>query len=322
MQQTWAGDLDGEGWDGTTFGAQFQGNRDNFPTIWRRIDPHRVRSSLAPADDTVKRGKLEPTKPKHANEKFDSVDTKDVAVTLRNQKAVAVIMYRNATSADPLANDVWPHLRDFSKLPSRYHCVDKDLNRQTCPTPHRRPAKLSKTHHSSDVTTAQLWKAPPGRPRWGLPVELVEMIASYLNRDDIKSLRLVSRELNQTVSQTLFKTVVVPFNTEIYGMLGQEQTLDVKGKKEAGSYNFVWKNANGDDIYNGHGLDVFRGFGAHILRYGMSFEVSEVALAKPPVKTLTEHHESFWGTFDWPFDEYRRFEDIAGLEWAVRNARI
>ncbi|KAF2442897.1 hypothetical protein P171DRAFT_363507 [Karstenula rhodostoma CBS 690.94] len=236
---------------------------------------------------------------------------------LRSQEAVAVIMYRNAASADPSANDVWPHLRDFSKLPSRYYRVDKRLKRQTCPTPRRRSAKLSKTHRSSDVTTAQLWNAPPGRPRWMLPVELVEMIASYLNRDDIKSLRLVSRELNQNISQTLFKTVVVPFNTEIYGMLGQEQALDVKGKKKAGTSNFVWKNANGDDVYNGHGLDVFRGFGAHIIRYGMSFEVSEVALAKPPVKTLTDRHESFWGTFDWPFVEYRRFEDVAGLESAA-----
>ena len=142
------------------------------------------------------------------------------------------------------------------------------------------------------------------------------MVADYLNRDDIKSLRLVSRELNQIVSQILFKTVVVPFNTEIYGMLSQEQASG------AGTSNFVWKNANGDDVYNGHGLDVFRGFGAHIVKYGMSFEVSEVALAKPPVKILTEHHESFWGTFDWPFVEYRRFEDVEGLESAVRKSQL
>ncbi|OAG01577.1 uncharacterized protein CC84DRAFT_1100045 [Paraphaeosphaeria sporulosa] len=265
----------------------------------------------------MKKGKLEPTKPKHANEKFENVDSKHVATTLRDQEAVAVIMYRNAACADPQANDVWPHLRDLIKLPSRYYRVDKGLKRQACPTVRRRPAKLSKIHSSSDVFTPQLWNPPPGRPHWGLPVELVEMIAGYLNRDDIKSLRLVSRELNQTVSQTLFKTVVVPFNTEIYGMLGPKQGLDVKGKKKADISNFIWKNAKGDDVYNGHGLDVFRGFGAHIIKYGMSFEVSEVALAKPPVKTLTERHESFWGTFDWPFIEYRRFEDVAGLESAA-----
>ncbi|KAL5397272.1 hypothetical protein PMIN02_002455 [Paraphaeosphaeria minitans] len=315
-QQAWAGDPGSESWGQDAFSAQFR-TRDTFSNIWRRMDLHRAWPSLASVDDTMIIGNLEPTGPKHANEKFETVDSKDVATTLRNQEAIAVIMYRNAASADPTANDVWPHLRDFGKLPSRYYRVDKGLKRQACSTPRRRPEKLHKTHPSSDVSTAQLWNPPLGRPHWGLPVELVEMIASYLNRDDIKSLRLVSRELNLTVSQTLFKTVVVPFNTEIYGMLGQEQVLDVKGKKKAGTSNFVWKNSNGDDVYIGHGLDVFRGFGAHIIKYGMSFEVSEVALAKPPVKTLTEPHESFWGTFDWPFVEYRRFEDVAGLESAA-----
>jgi hypothetical protein len=318
--QVLAGDLDSEGWREAHSIAQFQHNLDAFPN-WRGLDLHRAWSHSS-VDDIMRKSIIEPTKGKHANEKFDNVDSKEVAATLSSREAVAVIMYRNATAADPLANDVWPHLRDFNKLPSQYYRVGKGLKRQPAPTPRRRVAKLSKTRKSTDGPAAQLRNAPPGRPCWMLPVELVEMIARYLDRDDIKSLRLVSRELNQNVSQALFRTAVVPFNTEIYGMLGREPGMDVKGKKKAGTSNFIWKNANGDDVYNGHGMDVFRGFGAHIIRYGMSFEVSEISLAKPPVKTLTERHESFWGAFEWPFVEYRRFEDVAGLESAVCNARI
>ncbi|KAJ4288402.1 hypothetical protein N0V90_011637 [Kalmusia sp. IMI 367209] len=246
-----------------------------------------------------------------SKERFLSIDSKDVAYVLKTREAVAVMMYYNST-ADPHANDIWPTLRNSGKLPARYYRLDRNLRRQRHRKSRRRPTKVLKIEESSDVT-----KSSPSRPVWNLPVELIEIIASYLNRDDIKSMRLVSRELNQNVSQVLFQTVVVPFNTEIYGMLGQDQALDIKGKKKAGTSNFVWKNANGDDVYNGHGLDVFRGFGAHITRYGMSFEVTEDALANPPVKTLTERHESFWGTFDWPFVEYRRFEAVAGLETAA-----
>ncbi|KAL1592390.1 hypothetical protein SLS60_011469 [Paraconiothyrium brasiliense] len=315
-QQMFATDPDSEGWHGIGFTARFQDNLDAVPNIWRSTDLHRALSHSS-VDDAMRKGRFEETKQKHPKERFESLESKDVAATLSSQEAVAVMMYHTPTSADPLANDVWPAMRSLTKLPAKYHHVDKALKRQPGPKTRQRSTKLMKTHQSADVTTKQPRHPSAGRPRWMLPVELVEMIASYLNRDDIKSLRLVSRELNQNVSQTLFKTVVVPFNTEIYGMLGQEQGLDVKGKKKAGTSNFIWKNANGDDVYNGHGLDVFRGFGAHIIRYGMSFEVSEVALAKPPLKVLTEQHESFWGTFDWPFVEYRRFDDVAGLESAA-----
>lgn len=287
-----------------------------FPYLWRRreVNPAGTQSSWS---EPQNHNKLPVSRPRQGNESFDDIDGKDVVSTLKSQEAVAVIMFRNDASADPRANDVWPNLRDISKLPARYYRVEKSLKKQCAVKPRRRPTKAQKIHQSSDVVIAQPPLKPPGRPVWGLPVELIEMIAAHLNRDDIKSLRLVSRELNQNVSQVLFKTVVVPFNTEIYGMLGQEQELDLKGKKKAGASNFVWKNANGDDVYNGHGLDVFRGFGAHITKYGMSFEVTEDALANPPVKLLTDRHESFWGSYDWPFVEYRRFEDVAGLETAA-----
>ena len=131
--------------------------------------------------------------------------------------------------------------------------------------------------NATEDSDADLTQAPcPTWPGGRVPTELFEEIAGYLNRDDIKSMRLVCREFDRHISQVIFKTVVVPFNTEIYGMLGQEKP-DLKGKKKVAVENksLLWKNANGDDVYNGHGLDVFRGFGQHILRFGMSFEVTE-----------------------------------------------
>lgn len=260
---------------------------------------------------------------KRSRDKFENMDGKDVTRTLNSKGAVVVMLYRSG-APDPQANDVWPNFRNSAKLPARYCLLDKNCPQATRESRRRRSAKIIKMKADAPVPQPvagdELPDAPVYRPEWKLPVELLELIASHLNRDDIKSMRLVSRELNHYVSQVIFKTVVVPFNTEIYGMLGQEQKPDLKGKNKAkagATLGFTWKNANGDDVYNGHGLDVFRGFGRHIRKFGMSFEVNEDALAKPPEKSLTERHTSFWGSYDWPFEEYRRFDDVAGLESAA-----
>jgi hypothetical protein len=66
------------------------------------------------------------------------------------------------------------------------------------------------------------------------PVELFELINQHLCRDDIKSMRLVSKEFERGVSGSLFDTVVVPFNTELYEMIDQKVTKpDLKGKRRA-----------------------------------------------------------------------------------------
>jgi hypothetical protein len=261
-----------------------------------------------------------------SRDKSDHVEGKDLTRTLECRGAVATLLYRSVTP-DPKANDIWPECRSSAKLPARYSLLDKDKG----------PSSNSAHWHGSNAVRKQrsrgkgkqpmkdddgdgvLPDVSTGRPKWDLPVELVEMIADYLNRDDIKSLRLVSHELNGVISQVVFKTVVVPFNTEIYGMLGHEKKIDIKGKKRAkiDRPGYSWKNANGDEVYNGHGLDVFKGFGRHIRRYGMSFEVNEDSLAQPPIKSLTEQKTSFWGNYDWPFEEYRRFDAVAGLETAA-----
>lgn len=249
---------------------------------------------------------------KRSRERFEGTDSSNTPRTLSDRGAVAVIQYRNATP-DPEANDIWPEFRSASKLPAQYSLIDHgfmaDVSRSKRRVPNIGEKRIGKDKPADVV----------GRPKWNLPVELVEIIAAYLDRDDIKALRMVSHELNHYISQVIFQTVVVPFNTEIYGMLAQGQKPDLKGKKRARAEKpgYSWRNTNGDEVYNGHGLDVFKGFGQHILKYGMSFEVNEESLSQPPRKSMTEKKTSFWGNYDWPFEAYRRFDAVAGLETAA-----
>ncbi|KAL6156640.1 hypothetical protein ACJQWK_06884 [Exserohilum turcicum] len=295
----------------------------NGPEQASSTSQHARRRRRDPVDDTTLQRILDPSHhagvgpSKRSRQKSENADDKDIAQTLHNYGAVAVMVH-NSESPDPQANDIWPHCRSSDKLPAKYYLLDpskrnaSDSKRQSARASESTPPARSPQPETGHLSA----NAPVGRSEWKLPVELVELIAEYLNRDDIKALRLVSRELNRNVSQVIFQTVVVPFNTEIYGMIGKEVEPDLKGKKPAriGQPNYSWKNANGDEVYNGHGLDVFRGFGRHIRKYGMSFEVSEDSLAAPPVKVLTENKTSFWGRYDWPFEEYRRFDAVAGLE--------
>jgi hypothetical protein len=260
--------------------------------------------------------------PRRWRENYEGADERDITRSLQHKGATAVMLY-NSVSPNPDANDIWPECRSSAKLPAKYFLLDQSEQPASAsdlkPRPSKKNGKKGAIVEPDEKSRHLLPDAPVGRPEWKLPVELVELIAEHLNRDDIKALRLVSRELNQHVSQVIFQTVVVPFNTEIYGMLGQEPKPDFKGKKRArvDKPSYSWKNANGDEVYNGHGLDVFRGFGGHIRKFGMSFEVNEDSLSMPPVKSLTEKRTSFWGNYDWPFEEYRRFDVVAGLETAA-----
>ncbi|KAK6442122.1 hypothetical protein LTR95_001625, partial [Oleoguttula sp. CCFEE 5521] len=78
-----------------------------------------------------------------------------------------------------------------------------------------------------------------------------------------------------------------------------------------------WKNATTDregKVYKGHGLRVFEGFGPHIKRFGMSFEVTEAQLAHPPEKRELDPCVAYHGAYDWPPPQYLRFSNLAGLE--------
>jgi hypothetical protein len=244
---------------------------------------------------------------------------------LQNQGASAAVLF-TPTASDPGANDIWPEIRNPTKSPARYYVLGRDTDTSMDsvsshpvllePLDRPRPTKLLKRMARCGIAPL----ASPGWPPGRLPTELYETITEYLNRDDIKSMRLVCREFDRHVSQVLFKTAVVPFNTEIYGMLGQNKSGDSHENHGPGSllpYKLSWMNASDDDVYSGHGLDIFRGFGRHIRRFGMSFEADEYALANLPEKFPTEHQTSFWGNYDWPLVEYCRFKDVAVLESAA-----
>lgn len=180
---------------------------------------------------------------------------------LGGRGAVSAVVYEHR-SPDAQANDIWPNVRDQSRAPVQYYrAIPSGSDRLP-------PATSSNVNY--------VW--PPGK----IPTEIYEDIASHLSRDDIKAMRLVCREFDRHVSQVLFKTVVVPFNREIYGMLVDDASLGTKLKEKShGRANrdpiksMWWANADREDVYDGHALDVFRRFGPHIVRFGMSFEVDE-----------------------------------------------
>lgn len=244
---------------------------------------------------------------KRVHEEEEPLD--DARKVLKARRATAVALF-SSSAPNANANDIWPEYRNAAKLPVRYALIDSTTME---PSPSKLDNPFTPGGDSAKPERVEC------RPTWNLPVELVEMIAAYLIRDDIKALRLVSRELNLLISQVIFRTVVVPFNTEIYGMLGPEPQPDLKGKGRAtvGAPQYAWKNEDGQEVYNGHGLDVFQGFGKFIRKFGMSFDVDEFSLSAPPTKPDNRFHKSFWGTYYWPPDHYARFDAVAALESAA-----
>jgi len=230
------------------------------------------------------------------------------------QDVVAAFCY--IKSRAPTGSDVWPDIRDQHEAPAVYVPVRMDSS-SVPPVMNgsfvwRKSTAATSPKHSASSSESKVTRLPP---------ELLGFIMSYLSRDDIKAMRLTCKEFEAKVSHALFEHVVVPFNTEIYGML-LAQTISInskaKGKSKVdNSGSMSWQNANNDDIYTGHGINVFKGFGPHIKKYGMSFEVTEAALAKPPLKGTREAHQSYWGEYDWPYQEYQRFVEVAGLENAA-----
>lgn len=171
-----------------------------------------------------------------------------------------------------------------------------------------------------------------------LPLEIFDLITEHLAREDIKNMRLVNRELESKVSASLFRTCVVPFNTELYDMIDDEAKTKIqppslkvksqsKGKGRATESDgfaanaepvpLPWQNAKEDKegkVYKGHGLKVFQGFGPHIKRFGMSFEVSESQLSQPLAKKELNYVDSYHSSYFWPPPGYTRFAGLAGLE--------
>ncbi|KAF2423810.1 hypothetical protein EJ08DRAFT_682070 [Tothia fuscella] len=242
------------------------------------------------------------------------------AQSLEDQKYPAAFLY--SIEPAPTGSDVWPDMRDYSKVPAKFTSVEMPNATSKAGRAKERAAQnqLRKNQNTKDqhihlpVNVAPVW------PKGELPNEIYYLIADHLSRDDVKAMRLTCREFKHHISCILFRTVVVPFNTEIYGMLQGTGAakIDIKGKgKQKPNEVGFWKNSKGDDLYTGYGIDVFRSFGPRMKKFGMSFEVDEEALANPPLKSMRQAHKSYWGEYSWPFPEYQRFEQVAGLEDAA-----
>ena len=125
-----------------------------------------------------------------------------------------------------------------------------------------------------------------GWPKDRIPVEVMETIAQYLPHDTIQNMRLVNHEFEMKISHVAFKTVVVPFRPEIYGMMvhdsKNDKKHDPKGKGKAkatdsddednelysvGGYYKI----KTQDVYDG--MKIFEAWGSHIRQFGMTFEI-------------------------------------------------
>ncbi|KND88516.1 hypothetical protein TOPH_06829 [Tolypocladium ophioglossoides CBS 100239] len=151
------------------------------------------------------------------------------------------------------------------------------------------------------TSSAAAAAAPLRWPTGHIPVEIFELITSHLSRAEVKTLRLVCREFEAKVSAQYFRNVVVPFKAELLSSLG------ARGDDGA---------ALKPDVFSS-GMRIFQSFGPHILRFALSLEVDEESLAFPPVKTVQKAVPSFWGIYRWPHDDYRRYQDLEGIERAA-----
>ena len=175
-----------------------------------------------------------------------------------------------------------------------------------------------------------------------VPVEVFELIAAHLTRTDVKNMRLVDKAFERGVSGHLFETVVVPFTTEIYGALAisggrarqlqssfeleheherVEAQLHADWTLQQAQRHADWTLQQALERQR-QDLDIFRGFGRHIRRFGLSFEVSafEIAIAGP--KQLQTNQIAYWGKFKWPFPDYHRYKDRADLEATADETNV
>jgi hypothetical protein len=197
-------------------------------------------------------------------------------------------------------------------------------------TTNRAPPSVSKrgkkpTPPAGTVTKSPCTSWPPGV----VPVELFEMITRTLSPKDIRNMRLVCKEFDSKSSPTLFKEVVVPFTAELYDMIEDDVSARMnKGKARANDVLSDVRGVNSyeaheDSIYyrksgdhkEKHGLRVFQGFGPHMNKFGIRFEVTEHDLAMAPAKQNNHKQvDAYHGEYTWPPPGYPRFGRLAKLE--------
>ncbi|WKT41711.1 F-box domain [Fusarium oxysporum f. sp. vasinfectum] len=134
--------------------------------------------------------------------------------------------------------------------------------------------ELSDSHDRTQAMSAVTW------PTNEIPVEIFEIIISYLTRLEVRCLRLVCKEFEAKVSAQYFRNVVVPFKSELYSKLDRDE-------------NGAFKRTSSALLSNG--MRIFQSFGPHIRRFALSLELDEDTLSYPPVKPSQEAVPSFGG---------------------------
>ena len=116
---------------------------------------------------------------------------------------------------------------------------------------------------------------PSGRgwPQGDIPAEVFKILAKHIPRDDLVTMRLVCREFERGLSASLFESAVVPFRSEIFGMvLASQQPRNLPEDTATTDESNVQESTPSDvDV----GMRVFQGWGPHIRNFALAFEVDE-----------------------------------------------
>lgn len=199
-------------------------------------------------------------------------------------------------------------------LPRRTHSSSPTLAGLTSASPirsisaHRHYKALASNfttsnHHNVYLTAARwcstvtLGPGGNGWPQTRTPVEVFEAIGERLSRDDLLRMRLVNHEFEKKISGRIFKSVVVPFQPDIYGMLDGDTgriALRLKGEEENGTNFEPRQNSTHDghgrvtdlefvsEVSSGNiprptpdGMEIFKGWGRHIKQFAMSCEIDQ-----------------------------------------------
>ncbi|KAL9585104.1 MAG: hypothetical protein Q9212_001730, partial [Teloschistes hypoglaucus] len=156
-----------------------------------------------------------------------------------------------------------------------------------------------------------------------LPVEIFEMIAQSLSRDDVKKMRLVNREFERKISCYAFRSVVVPFRPKIYGSINspspepqvrsRDQTVVSNNANDLESSSFR-DTYNPKESHVKDGMRVFDQWGPEIKKFALAFEVDESSLLNLPTKKHANVKKAFWGSYEWPHAHYNRFAQAERYE--------
>ena len=122
-----------------------------------------------------------------------------------------------------------------------------------------------------------------------LPSDIWIAVTSYLSLEDVHALRLVNRDVSDEMQQILFKNLVAPFGSSF------------------------------KDMCTGLPNSMLATNGPLIAKFGISFEYDGAALAFASPKKSLKTEQAWYGSYQWPEQQYHRYEELKSLESIVDN---